>query len=127
MNLPEKGEVVQLDQILDICRRYSLDALLKKIRNDPPLKSFKCEGCSCWFDSWRKKSLYEACFIHDLKYWAGRRGEPMERLKADAELMLAVAKILGKTFMPMIMFLGVRLFGRYALKCSFSWGFGRNV
>jgi hypothetical protein len=127
MDLPEKGEVVELDRILDICRYYNLDALLEKIEDDPPPNPFKCEGCSFWFDRWRKKCLYEACFIHDLKYWAGHAGEHIERLAADAELMLAVARILGSTWMPMTMFVGVRLFGHHILKLSFSWGFGRNT
>jgi hypothetical protein len=71
-------------------------------------------------------SLYAACFLHDLKYWSGYPGEEVERLVADAELMMDVARLLGGVRMAEIMFNGVRLGGREGFRASFSWGFGRR-
>ncbi len=70
--------------------------------------------------------LYPAGFLHDLKYWAGYPGEDVERLVADAELMIDVARLLGSTQMGETMFHGVRIGGTETLNASFSWGFGRR-
>jgi hypothetical protein len=52
--------------------------------------------------------MYEACFFHDLKYWAG--GDDIDRLIADFELGIDVAK-LGLPDMAQTMYEGVRGFG----------------
>lgn len=64
--------------------------------------------------------------MHDLKYWAGFPGEDVERLIADAELMIEVAKITGSIEFAETMFTGVRIGGAQWLRASFSWGFGRE-
>ncbi len=125
MNLPRKGEEVSLSKIKEICEFYGLHDLWKKIDKDPPDKPFKSDGCSMWFDSWNGISLYSACFLHDLKYWAGYPGEDVERLMADAELMIDVARLVGATEMAETMFYGVRVGENEIFKQSFSWGFGR--
>jgi hypothetical protein len=79
-----------------------------------------------WFDSWDGYDLYPACFLHDLKYWAGYPDEAVERLVSDAELMINVARILKDTRMAEIMFHGVRVGGHPVIKQPFSWGFGRQ-
>lgn len=125
MELPKKGEEVTLSKIKEICEHFGLITLWKKIENDPPSRSLKSDGCSRWFDSWKGISLYPACFLHDLKYWAGYPGEDVERLVADAELMIDVARLLGTTAMAETMFHGVRIGGHEMFKRSYSWGFGR--
>jgi hypothetical protein len=125
MDLPGKGEEVSLDRIREICRHYGLKDLWAKIEKNPPATPFKSDGCSMWFDSWNGVSLYPACFLHDLKYWAGYPGEEVDRLVADAELMIDVARLLGATKMAETMFHGVRIGGHELFKRSFSWGFGR--
>jgi hypothetical protein len=126
IELPPKGRVVPLPEIERICRHYGLDTLWERIQSDPPQRPFKSDGCSLWFDSWQDISLYPACFLHDLKYWAGYPGEEVERLVADAELMIDVARLLNATAMAEVMFQGVRLGGRELFKQPFSWGFGRT-
>lgn len=125
MDLPAKGEKVPLSRIEEICGFYGLNDLWAKIERDPPAKPFKSDGCSMFFDSWKGVSLYPACFLHDLKYWAGYPGEDVERLVADAELMIHVARLLGETKLAETMFFGVRVGGHEVFKQSFSWGFGR--
>lgn len=125
MELPGKGEEVPLAKIKDICEHYGLEKLWAKIAQSPPLHPFKSDGCSLWFDSWEGTSLYPACFLHDLKYWAGYPGEDVERLIADAELLIDVARLLNSTALAEIMFHGVRVGGHEIFKRSFSWGFGR--
>ena len=124
--LPKKGEEVSLKKIKQICDFYGLSSLWKKIEKDPPPKTFKSDGCTAWFDRWKGISLYPACFLHDLKYWAGYEGEEVERLIADAELMIDVARLIGETQMAETMFFGVRVGGNEIIKQSFSWGFGRR-
>lgn len=109
MDLPKKGEEVPLSQIKEICKWYGLHGLWAKIEKDPPQKPFMSDGCSMWFDSWKGISLYPACFVHDLKYWAGYPEEDVERLIADAELMIDVARLLNSTGMAETMFHGVRV------------------
>ncbi len=125
MKLPEKNKEVSLQEIKEICTDYGQTALWAKIEKDPPKEPFKSDGCSMWFDTWKGISLYPACFLHDLKYWAGYSGEDVERLIADAELMIDVARLLGSTGMAETMFHGVRIGGHEIFKRSFSWGFGR--
>ena len=52
--------------------------------------------------------MYDACFFHDLRYWVG--GSDDDRLIADAELMIDVAR-LGLAEMAQTMFIGVRTWG----------------
>lgn len=124
--LPPIGEVVDLPTIRKICEHFGLPALWAKIERDPPPLPFKSDGCTGWVDEWNGVSLYPAGFLHDLKYWAGYPGEEVERLVADAELMIDVARLLNSTAMAETMFRGVRLGGTEHLPTPFSWGFGRR-
>lgn len=67
--------------------------------------------------------MYPACFFHDLKYWVG--GTDTERLIADAELLIDIAK-LGLPDMAQVMFAGVRAGGGKAWRKKYSWGFGHK-
>ena len=127
MVLPALGAEVPLARIKEICAFYGLHDLWLKIERDPPVRPFRSDGCTAWFDSWNGVSLYPAGFLHDLKYWAGYPGEDVERLVADAELMIDVARLLGSTAMAETMFHGVRVGGNEKLVASFSWGFGRRT
>lgn len=127
MELPPIHEVVPLEKIREICEHYGLPALWRKIERDPPAKPFASDGCTGWFNEWQGVSLFAPCFLHDLKYWAGYPGEDVERLVADAELMIDVARAMGGTKMAETMFHGVRIGGQEGFRASFSWGFGRAV
>jgi hypothetical protein len=124
--LPAKGERVSLAEIKTICEHFGLMKLWAKIEADPPGKPFASDGCTSWVDKVKGRSIYPACFLHDLKYWAGYPGEKVERLAADAELMIDVARILESTAMAETMYAGVRVGGSEHLKAKFSWGFGRQ-
>ena len=124
--LPAMGEVVPLERIKEICTAYGLHALRAKIERDPPPRPFKSDGCTGWVNEWRGISIYSAGFLHDLKYWAGYPGEDVERLVADAELMIDVARLLNDTKMAETMFHGVRIGGHEHFQAAFSWGFGRH-
>lgn len=124
MQLPKKGAIVPMNQIKEICEHYGLHELWAKIEKFPPEKPFKSDGCSMWLDTYQGVDFYPFCFLHDLKYWCGFPGEYAERLIADAELMIAVAKA-GEPQMAEIMYSGVRVGGHEAFKKSYSWGFGR--
>jgi hypothetical protein len=125
MQLPPINEVVPLEKLREICLHYGLAALWAKIERDPPKKPFASDGCTGWFNEWRGISLYPACFLHDVKYWCGRPGESVDRLVADAELMIDIARALNSTEMAEVMFRGVRIGGHEGFRASFSWGFGR--
>ena len=127
MPLPPKGEEVPLPRIKEICEYFDLHALWAKIAKDPPPRPFRSDGCTLWVDIVQGVSIYPACFLHDLKYWAGYPGEEVARLIADAELMIDVARLLDDIVMPEIMFRGVRVGGHEAFKRPFSWGFGRET
>lgn len=85
--LPAKGERVSLAEIKTICEHFGLMKLWAKIEADPPGKPFESDGCTSWVDKVKGRSIYPACFLHELKYWAGYPGEKVERLAADAESM----------------------------------------
>lgn len=98
----------------------------QKIKKDPPSKNFVSDGCSMWLDSWNGTSIYPACVLHDIKYWSGYQNEDVERLIADAELLIDVASLLKSTAMAETMYGGVRLGGSNLFKTPFRWGYGRN-
>jgi len=127
MPLPPKGEEVPLPRIKEICGHFGLHELWAKIDQDPPPRPFRSDGCTLWLDTYQGVSIYRACFLHDLKYWAGYPGEEVARLIADAELMIDVARLLQDTVMAEVMFRGVRVGGHEIFKRSFSWGFGRQT
>jgi hypothetical protein len=125
MKLPPKDWVVSLEEIRKICEEYDLPQLWQKISKDPPAKPFKSDGCTMWLDYWAGVDLYPFCFFHDLKYWAGYPGEHLERLIADTEMMVDIARA-GRRKMAQLMFWGVRVGGQEWLPTPSSWGFGRK-
>lgn len=125
--LPAKGQTVDLNQVEAITQHFELHDLWLKIEKEPPINPFSSDGCSGWIEKWDGISLYQACFLHDLKYWAGYPNEKVARLRADSELMMDVADALGSTKMAETMFAGVRTGGSERLKLPFSWGFGRRI
>lgn len=120
------GVEISFSELKEICEFYELHDLWAKIENDPPLMPFKSDGCTMWFDTWQGKSLVPACWFHDLKYWVGYPDESVERLIADAELMVDVAVILGHTHFAELMFHGVRRGGGSFYGRKHSWAFGRS-
>jgi hypothetical protein len=125
--LPSMREEVALPRIKEICIFYGLQSLWQKIERDPPARAFQSDGCTGGLNEWKGTCLYPACFVHDLKYWAGYPGEDVERLVADAELMIDAARLLNSTPMAETMFHAARLGGMARLNASFSWGFGRRT
>ncbi len=125
--LPDINEEVSMTKIKEICQHFNLHDLWEKIEKDPPALTFVSDGCTMWPNVTGGKSIYQACFLHDLKYWAGYPGEDVERLIADAELMIDVARLRNSTKMAETMFHGVRVGGIGQFKLPFSWGFGRVV
>lgn len=124
--LPAINTAVSAEDIAALCAHYELPALAARIAADPPRNPFVSDGCTGWVNQWQGVNLYPACFLHDLKYWAGYPDEDVERLIADAELMIDVARLLGGIRMAEVMFNGVRLGGHAGFRASFSWGFGRR-
>lgn len=124
--LPAINAPVSAGELADICAHYELHVLAETLAKDPPARPFVSDGCTGWVNEWNGVDIYPACFLHDLKYWAGYPGDEVGRLIADAELMTDVARLLGGTRMAEVMFQGVRLGGREGFRASFSWGFGRR-
>lgn len=123
--LPDINSEVSLETVKEICEVYDLPEIWETIEKDPPAKTFVSDGCTMWPNITGGISIYEACFLHDLKYWCGQPGDDVARLKADAELMIDVSRIRNSVKMAEIMFHGVRRGGTELLKQHFSWGFGR--
>jgi pimeloyl-ACP methyl ester carboxylesterase len=124
LNLPLPGSTVTAAEAVQCCQAAGFDRLGDKLRKFPSDKSFKFDGCSHWFQRWRGKKIWRACFFHDLRYWVG--GSSTDRLIADAKLMIDVAELLDDPTMAEIMFAGVRAGGGSAWKQEFSWGFGHE-
>jgi hypothetical protein len=124
-DLPRPYEVVPMPRIRAICERYGLAELLALIERDPPPQPFASDGCSGFPNTWIDgKDLYEACFVHDLMYWAGLPGDDLGRLKADVWLMMWVAEHV-EVHLGVLMFGGVRAGGSEKLPTAWRWGFGR--
>ena len=128
-DVPAKGQVVSLPEIVRLCEAKGLPRLRRRIEADPPPKPFRSDGCTGFFNRIADVNIYPACFFHDLKYWAGfpnvSQEEQVERFIADAELMIDVASLGVDFFTAETMFRGVRI-GGGPTPLPFSWGFGRT-
>lgn len=84
---------------------------------------FTSDGCSMFPDGTlaQKELWLSCCTAHDLSYWQG--GTYDERLKADKELELCVAKV-GEPKVAALMLAGVRVGGSPYFPTSFRWGYG---
>lgn len=131
MKLPKKGTIVPFSEIKKLCVYFDMMELWDKIKSDPPPKPFKSDGCSGgWPDEWKnvagkKVNLYPECLKHDLRYWAGHKGEDVARFLADTELVEGVVVKTKRVGLATNMFLGVRAGGVSWLPTKFRWGFGR--
>ncbi len=133
--LPEIGVEVRNIELLLLSWVFDKKDIVKSLReimiNDIPISPFSSDGCSCWPDSFFKLkgftveriSLYPGCFWHDVRYWLGKPGDDLARLKADAKLMIYVAEV-HSVELAEAMFAGVRAGGIEELELPFSWGFG---
>lgn len=137
MELPKKNETVSLEWLEEFCAENNLNELWAKIKNDPPKRPFKSDGCSWWPDEWRAisgelVSIYKRCLIHDLHYWAGysekaQIQERVARFVSDAEFVIGVVRDTKRVELGLTMFLGVRSGGGSEWRMPFSWGFGRKL
>ena len=90
----------------------------------PPLKFYE-DGCTAWPDVLPWHDFREACFSHDIAYWAG--GEEWRKEAADAEFAADIRESgpLGPLFAT-IMYSGVDRFGDSFLTRALGaeWGYG---
>lgn len=107
-DLPRPGEVLTREQVVAMADRQGWVELAERIRVSPPPARYFCsDGCSGGSPQvWRGVSLYRYCLEHDAEYWLG--GSPLDRLRADARLMLLVAEATGDVDWAVMMFNGVR-------------------
>ena len=118
-DLPGPGEIITADQLLQLAEQHGKNDISLKLRAALPEKMFVSDGCSGGCPQvWRGKSLYPACFWHDARYYLG--GSRVEKLLADARLMVDVCRITDDPDWAVAMFNGVWLGGN--LPASWQWG-----
>jgi hypothetical protein len=122
IDLPKKGQLLSVGEVLHICKQYGRIELYKRILADQPAKPFASDGCSAWPDEWHGIDFYEDCFLHDIEYWCG--GTDADKLAADLQLALGICRK-GAPRMAEIMFNGVRVGGVDWMPTPWRWGFGR--
>ena len=123
MQLPKKGEIIPLEKVKEICLFFHRKELWARIEADPPTKPAVSDGCSMFPDIIAAVNIYYLCLLHDLEYWCG--GSDIDRLVADAKLMIGVARE-GIPEIAEMMFAGVRAGGTDKIKTPWRWGFGRE-
>ncbi|OUR95524.1 hypothetical protein A9Q84_15695 [Halobacteriovorax marinus] len=89
------------------------------------LNPFMSDGCSAWPDGTqaKPKAWLKCCFNHDLAYWRG--GTEKERDIADDSLKVCLRDTFSNT-LAILMYMGVRFWGKPNYKTSYRWGFGWN-
>ena len=130
MNLPAKGTIVLLPELLALCEEFGLPQLRQRLALDPPLKPFSSDGCSWFPDSWGiSVNLYPACLKHDMQYYAGYESsgalESALRMIADCTLVVDALTAGLPSSIAELMFAGVRVGGAARWRLPFSWGYGR--
>ncbi len=88
MNQPEIGDTITTAKALELCRHFSLDYLIDRIKSNPKkYQDWKFDGCSGLPDEvmgfftgcdW-KDITYKCCLPHDLCYAYGDPGNDIER------------------------------------------------
>jgi hypothetical protein len=118
--LPSPGETITAKQLLQLAvMDGTRPALVAKLRKQLPDKLFVSDGCSGGCPQrWRGVNLYPYCFWHDGWYFAG--GTRLEKLRADARLMMDVAESTEDPDWAVVMFNSVWLGGN--LPASWQWG-----
>ena len=91
------------------------------VRVEPPA-DFVGDGCTLFPDG----NYRECCYLHDLDYFRGGRGE--ERRASDKRLYRCVRGKKGwqNELAAPVMLLGVRILGDSWMPASFRWGFGQK-
>ncbi len=118
-HLPGKGEVISSDRLLELARADGKNDIVAKLSINLPEKLFVSDGCSGGCpDTWHGRSIYAPCFWHDVRYYLG--GPMIDKLQADAQLMLDVAEITGDPDWAVAMFNGVWIGGN--LPAPWQWG-----
>jgi hypothetical protein len=124
--LPEINVVVPTIDVIEICRSFQLHDVITVITQDEPEYPFKSDGCSMWPDTWiGGQSIYAGCFVHDIFYWCGRKGDALSRFQADSWLSLWVAQNVSVGLAEK-MLAGVRVGGAEWLNAPWSWAYGRT-
>jgi len=117
--LPDRGEIITAAQLLQLAEEHGQHDIVEKLRDAAPARRFVSDGCSGGCPQvWRGKILYPACFWHDARYYLG--GSRVEKLLADARLMVDVCLITKDPDWAAAMFNGVWLGGN--LPASWQWG-----
>lgn len=127
MELPKTGEVVSNGRLVRILEYYGKQDILAYLHQHGfPEKPFASDGCTMWPDEWRGRSIYRACFFHDVRYWCGMRDDEVARVCADADLVKDSALQSGDAVMARAMFFGVSVGGTPQGNFTWSWGYGRE-
>ena len=118
--LPAPGEILTAQQLLLLAREDGGQPdIVSRLEQELPAKRFVSDGCSGGCPNvWRGVSIYQACFWHDARYYLG--GSLVDKLQADARLMLDVCALTGDPYWAVAMFNGVWLGGD--LPASWRWG-----
>lgn len=118
-DLPPIGKIITASELLILAEAYGQIDIVNKLKFNLPTKRFYSDGCSGGCpQEFQGKSLYFACFWHDVRYYIG--GSRSDKLRADAKLMLDILDITDNALWANAMFEGVRMGGD--LPTSWKWG-----
>lgn len=118
-DLPGKGVIIDSTQLLQLAKDHGQNDIVERLEFGMPTKRMVSDGCSGGCpDTWRGKSIYPACYWHDVRYYLG--GSQLYKLYADSILMMEVAKITGDIDFSVTMFNAVHVGGN--LPASWQWG-----
>jgi hypothetical protein len=125
-DLPIVGHEYPWQEILAIAHKLDINDVVHILEmQPPPAKPFKSDGCSGGCpEKWAGKTITSYCIIHDIRYWCGIVGDEVARLRADVQLMMAIALATGDCDFARMVFSGVSVGGNMP-GAAWRWGFGR--
>lgn len=125
MTLPPKNTPIPLAEVLALCTALGMHNEAAAISADPPPKLFHWDGASMAPEQIGDVNMDLASLPHDIRSWAGYRGDDVGRLKGD--LLFAIdmlEKCNAGVNLTMTAFMAVRAGGNVP-GTPWRWGFGR--
>lgn len=114
------GHIYTASEVKSWAIAYGEQDIVDALNQKTPTLRFVSDGCSGPSpQKWHGKSLLPACIPHDVRYWIG--GSQVDKLKADAKLMIDVADITGDPAWAVVMFNSVHAGGNMP-GVSWQWG-----
>lgn len=121
-----KGRKYSVAEVVAVCQAFDKNELAGLIETNPPKKPFVFDGASMFPDKIGNVDTDYATHWHDIRYWAGIKGDWLMRFLSDVEMVKDLIQVCKSTTeLAQLMFNGVRVGGSEHTGAKWRWAYGR--